>query len=96
MALFPPGDRETKEMRLKVKTSEQKPTTKHKVRQSLIYWTRQGHLKREKYIQQWVYWCYRHQGSQTVFDTSWKPVTYSQEDAVMSLKSMPQVLRKNY
>lgn len=52
-------------------------------------------FKERKYIQQWVYWCYRHQGSQTtVFNTSWKPVMYSQENAVMSLKSMPQVLRK--
>lgn len=70
-----------------------KNTTKNEVRQSRIYWTGQGHLKRGN-IQKWVYWCYRHQGSQTVFNTSWKQVTYIQEDVVMSLKSMPQVLGK--
>lgn len=81
-------------MRLKVKANEQK-THYQTQSETITYLLDKARSFRErKYIQQWVYWYYRHQGSQTtVFNTSWKLVTYSQ-DAVMSLKSMPQVLRK--
>lgn len=92
-------------MRLKVKQTnkqtkqKKKTTTKNRVRQSFIYWTGQGHLKRGNISKRMcLAWCYRHRCSQqtTLLNTSWKQATYNQGDAVMPLKNKPQCLGNSH
>lgn len=87
-----------KRMRFK-KQNENKNHYQKQVRQSFIYWTGQGHIKRGNISKRrCLAWCYRHWCSQqtTLLNTSWKQATYNQEDAVMPLKNKPQGWGNNH